>query len=378
MSTYKEILIKEPKLARDIIEVEIEDITEEHEQENLQFDPQDENFTPVQEKVEKSKKNVNITFQEEPEEEEGFKNDDDDEPVETKKQQTPVSAGKPKNEQDPTGRKQRANARIRELNSEKNNLAALLEKERQEKEALRAQLLEGNKSNKETLKTSIANQVQTLTAQIKTAMQNGEAELVVDLQDKLMDAKMQLAGVSAELSRPQPEAPKQEPRSRSTEGQTPQKALDWVEEHPEFKTDPIFYGAAMALNNKLIQEGFDPNSDDFYEEINSRLAPKFPEVFGTDEENDVEYSEAISSSKSPDVKKAPKQTFSGASRTPTSSSSPTQRKSNTVKLTPEEIDQAEQWGLSIEQMARRKLHIQKNKRDDGYVTIAMQTDKFKA
>ena len=38
-------------------------------------------------------------------------------------------------------------------------------------------------------------------------------------------------------------------------------------------------GYALGLHNKLVSEGVDPKSDDYYETINSRMRQLFPERF---------------------------------------------------------------------------------------------------
>lgn len=361
MGDYKEIEIKVPNMAEDVIDIELEDILERREEETLEVDLGSGERKKVFKPTEQRKQETRFTFAEDNAEDVEEEADSEQKPVNKS-----VSDKKP----------HRSNKRIRELAAEKNELRQQLELERQEKEALRKQLQAGTKVSGENLKQNLDTQVGLITKQLTEAMQNGDAEGAVKLQVQLMEVKGKLAKLEDQLSGYEEET-EQKQQHQNQQPKVSKKALAWVDEHPDFKTDPVFYGAAMALNSQLINEGWDPESDDFYEEINARLAPRFPEVFGVAEENDVEYNsqeESVSTSKpNKDVKKTAKQTVSGASRTPSSTFSKA-RKSNTVTLTPDDIAQAETWGWSLERMARRKLHIEKNRREDGYVPIMIPNE----
>jgi hypothetical protein len=41
---------------------------------------------------------------------------------------------------------------------------------------------------------------------------------------------------------------------------------------------------AMGVHSKLVKQGVDPLSDEYYENINARMRNTFPEEFGEDEE----------------------------------------------------------------------------------------------
>ncbi len=272
----------------------------------------------------------------------------------------------------------RAKKRIRELAAEKNDLSAQLVQERQANQELLTRLQEGNKTSKEVLLANLANQLELINSQIKQAIENGESDKVVDLQKKHTKTMIDMSKLEDQhtpVSR-QPNMFTEQPQS--TPVKPSRKALEWIEEHPTFKTDRVFYNMAMMTNNDLLQEGFDPDSDDFYEEINNRLAPRFPEVFGEDTETDVEYSDTEENRPRKDVKSPKQQTVSGASRTSNSSQPRNSKTSTKVKLTPEDLDLARKWGWSLERIAKRKLHIEttKNSPDyNGYVPIAMPGNK---
>lgn len=274
--------------------------------------------------------------------------------------------------------KSRAQERIKQLNNRAKAAEEALEKERQEKSILIKQLADGNKAVKTDLKASLEANIASLTKQMAQAMQNGESELVVALQDQMIDAKMELKGISYELK---DDSFKEVKQPESVKTNIPDAALAWIDTYPQFKTDPYFHNSTITENNQLLSEGFDPKSDEFYEELNERLQGRFPKIFGVQEETSVSLkSKAVSSAAESDaledVKPASQakvrtteQTVSGSSR-PSANAAPS-KKTTSVTLTPDHIRQAERWGLSLEQMARRIAHSESNKRTDGYVPINM-------
>jgi hypothetical protein len=60
------------------------------------------------------------------------------------------------------------------------------------------------------------------------------------------------------------------------------KAQTWAEKNDWFGSDKMLTAAAMALHSTLVEdEGFDPTSDEYYSEIDSRIRREFPNKFKT-------------------------------------------------------------------------------------------------
>ena len=287
-------------------------------------------------------------------------------------------------------RKSRARDRIKEVLSERDEYAAQLAAERREKEDLKRQLLHGNTQTKESFKLALEDQIKSLTQQMSAAMASGQTDLVVALQDQLINAKMELKPLTTELLANRQEIKRSEsaqPEQVRAPNQIPEKALEWISDHPEFKTDEVFNAATIATNNQLLREGFDPKTDEFYEEIDARLSKRFPEMFGVPSQNSVQLSnKAISSdSKQPDVKdqvvvaapavetkaRTVEQVVSGSSRP--SANTISKSRTTQVTLSAQDVKQAEAWGWSLERMARRIAHQEANRSENGYVPINMNS-----
>ena len=109
------------------------------------------------------------------------------------------------------------------------------------------------------------------------------------------------------------------------------RAEQWAEENKWFGQDEAMTFTALAHHKKLLREGYDPKSDDYYEEINSYMKSQFPHKFKEETKEPRE--------------KAP-QTVAGASRTSKSSGS---RK---VKLTPSQVAIAKRLNVPLEEYAK--------------------------
>ena len=57
------------------------------------------------------------------------------------------------------------------------------------------------------------------------------------------------------------------------------KAEDWAEKNTWFVSDRAMTATAMSYHDVLLQEGFDPTSDEYYTEINSYIREEFPHKF---------------------------------------------------------------------------------------------------
>jgi hypothetical protein len=106
--------------------------------------------------------------------------------------------------------------------------------------------------------------------------------------------------------------------------------------------------AALAIDAELKNEGYDPNDNEFYQEINNRMKQSFPQQFGENTQRKQETSST------------PAQVVSGGSRSPSSSS-------KKVKLSQEDIRLAQKWNIPLEKYAAEKLKV--SGADGDYTTI---------
>ena len=108
------------------------------------------------------------------------------------------------------------------------------------------------------------------------------------------------------------------------------KAEAWAEKNEWFGKDEAMTYASFGIHKRLVEEdGFNPTSDEYYEEIDKRLRKEFPHKFDGGEQ---------ASSK-------PVQTVASASRT-------SRTGGKTVRLTPSQVAIAKKLGVPLEEYAK--------------------------
>jgi hypothetical protein len=169
------------------------------------------------------------------------------------------------------------------------------QRERQEMETFAKTLVDENnklKSSVEKNQAALLEQakknsaIEVLSAKraYKRAYEAGDADKLLDAQDKLTNAKIKadkLGDFEPETLQ-QAEIPVQIPQEAPIQPDT--KASDWASENSWFGSDDEMTAYAMGVHSKLVKQGVDTTSDDYYETINSRMRNTFPEEFGETEE----------------------------------------------------------------------------------------------
>jgi len=114
----------------------------------------------------------------------------------------------------------------------------------------------------------------------KKAYDAGDADKVLDAQEKLTDAKMKLSKLDeVDTSLQEEETPVQ---SQQEAAQLDEKASNWAKDNTWFGSDEEMTAYAMGVHNKIVREGVDPSSEEYYETINSRMRSTFADYFGED------------------------------------------------------------------------------------------------
>ena len=127
-------------------------------------------------------------------------------------------------------------------------------------------------------------------------------------------------------------------RQQAARGTPDPKAESWAEKNTWFGQDTAMTYTAFDLHKKLTEEeGFDPQSDEYYSEIDKRIRLEFPHKFANNEQK-VETAKPV-------------QTVASAKR-----STKTGRK--TVRLTPSQVAIAKKLGVPLEEYAKQ-LNITK-------------------
>ena len=142
----------------------------------------------------------------------------------------------------------------------------------------------------------------------------------------------------AEYKKQQEEKPKSEVnlnRQTASQGSPDPKAEQWAAKNTWFGQDTAMTYTAFDLHKKLTEdEGYDPQSDEYYSEIDKRIRLEFPHKFG----NNTDKGENTTK---------PVQTVASAKR-----STNTGRK-NSVRLTSSQVAIAKKLGVPLEEYAKQ-------------------------
>ena len=168
-------------------------------------------------------------------------------------------------------------------------------RERQELEKLAQQLVSENQQLKGTVdknqevlleqaKRTAAGEAILAKRAYKAAYEAGDADKLLDAQEKLTNAKIK----TDRLDNFRPPALQQQETPVQTEeiqGQTApapivdERANDWATSNTWFGEDDEMTSLALGLHNRLVKEGVNPQSDDYYVKIDSRMREIFPDKF---------------------------------------------------------------------------------------------------
>jgi|TARA_B110000908_G_scaffold111278_1_gene130552 hypothetical protein len=225
------------------------------------------------------------------------------------------------------------------------------EAERREQEAIKyAQAVQGESNNLKQRMTSLdTNYVAEYTNRVNTQISQAEANLTraIELgdsqatveaqrtltslaiqQDRANQAKMQSQRQQQQAAAAQQHQARQPMPAQQPKRPDP-KAESWAMRNSWFGSDEAMTYAAFGIHKKLVEdEGFDPNGEDYYTELDRRISDKFGN--GSNGTN-----------------RRPAQTVIGASRTPSGRSS-----GRKVRLTPSQVAIAKKLGVPLEEYAK--------------------------
>tara|TARA_R110002110_G_scaffold317946_1_gene530696 strand:+ start:380 stop:1303 length:924 start_codon:yes stop_codon:yes gene_type:complete len=176
---------------------------------------------------------------------------------------------------------------------------------------------------------------------IKKAREEGDIDTETEAQQRLTTAMMEQQRIQDTTARraqapAQAQAPEQ-PQAPAARAREPDiRAEEWAESNEWFGQNTVMTHAVRGIHVDLVQkEGFDPSSDEYYDEIDRRVRDIFPKEFDTTT------------------------TPNNRSRRPVQPVAPATRSSGvnnsarrTVRLTPSQVAIAKKLGVPLEEYAK--------------------------
>jgi len=208
---------------------------------------------------------------------------------------------------------------------------------REENEKLKAQMSTSQQAHLSEYGQRIENQLEITKEALRKAYDQGDSDRIVEAQQALSKvtieqeryrlAKDRQEKVSVQQSEDSGQTIEQPQPQQQQAAEPDPKAKDWADKNDWFGQDEVMTYAAFGIHRKLVEEeGFDPSSDDYYNEIDNRMRNEFPQKFKTGKTSAVAPADSSSSRK------------------------PSGRR--TVKLEPSEIQMARRLNVPLEEYAK--------------------------
>ena len=227
---------------------------------------------------------------------------------------------------------------------EREEAIGLLRRFAEENKTLKKSLHTGEQAYVGTAKVAFEKDLEAAKREYKDAYDSGDSDRVLEAQEKLLNAKLNLQKVENYRPAYQEDAGHTEKTnvdSSSTDewSVTPvqdaaprvdPKAAAWQKRNAWFGENRVMTSMAFGVHEDLVGEGVDPTSDEYYSRIDKEMRRRFPEEFGVSE------------------KKKPGTVVASAKR----STAP--RK---VTLTATQVSLARKLGLTPEQYAREMIKL---------------------
>jgi chromosome segregation ATPase len=228
-------------------------------------------------------------------------------------------------------------ARMREAERQKDAAIAFAQGLQGEKYTLQQKLVNTDYSRLNEAKGRLDTQQATLKAIIRKAREEGDIDTETEASQRLTDLTMEQRQVTGWLQTqqeqveqykqpmPQQSAPVQQKPTPSP------RAEDWASRNTWYGQDRVATYAAWGIHQTLVeQEGVEPDSDEYYNELDRRLREELPTRFAAQ----------------------PRQQRSAPAVAPASRSSGINSARRTVRLSPSQIAIAKKLNVPLEEYAK--------------------------
>jgi len=176
--------------------------------------------------------------------------------------------------------------RYRKEQRDKEEAVRLAETLKSENEKLQTQIQNLDKGYISEYGTRIESQLASASDALKKALEVNDTDAIVKAQQAIAKVTIeqerhriakerQEQNVSRETSEPKTIQQPQQPVQQEPDP----KAKAWAEKNTWFGENEEMTYLALGLDKKLVQEGFDLGSDEYYSELDKRIRTRFPEEF---------------------------------------------------------------------------------------------------
>ena len=229
--------------------------------------------------------------------------------------------------------------KMREAERQKEEAVGYAQSVKKDKEDLESKFSRLDKSYVSEFESRVKTNMKAAKQALKTAIESQNVEGQVTAQEQIatltMDGARLNALKAAETAKPQEKDVKITPQQYRPHVAPDPMAEDWATKNTWFGNNSAMTYTAFDIHKKLVEEeGFDPKSTEYYNEVDKRIRLEFPHKFGKMNETSTE-------------REKPSQNVASAKR-----SALTGRR-KTVKLTPSQVAIAKRLGVPLEDYAKQ-------------------------
>jgi hypothetical protein len=235
--------------------------------------------------------------------------------------------------------------KMREAERQREEAVVYAQSVTQEKNQAIKRLSRLDKSYVSEFESRVTNSLAAAKLALKNAIESQDVDAQISAQEQLATLSVENARLNALKIAEKDVAPQERQininpqRQQQQSQQSDPKAEDWASKNGWFGNDSAMTYTAFDIHKKLVEEeGYDPKSDEYYEEVDSRIRLEFPHKFDKVEQNTTK-------------KARPAQNVASANRSAT-----TGRK-KTVKLSPSQVAIAKRLGVPLEDYAKQLNNI---------------------
>jgi hypothetical protein len=217
-----------------------------------------------------------------------------------------------------------------------------------ENKRLKGRLTTGEQALVSNYKESSERELEIARKNFKEAYDSGDADLLADAQEKLIEAKQRVQKVQEykpEFTEEALQTPETSVQMPQTQQRLDPKTQAWLDKNPWYGTDDDMSYLAMGVHRRLEREGVALGSDHYFNVIDKEMRQRFPEKFQD------EVDAAPEEDAKPSKQSTPRPTVAPATRSTSSKK---------IRLTQTQLALAKKFNLTPEQYARELLKTQES------------------
>jgi hypothetical protein len=194
--------------------------------------------------------------------------------------------------------------RMRESERQRDEATRYAQSVLREQKSLKDRLSKLDTGYVSEMESRITSSLEAAKSKLKSAREEGSIEAEIEAQKEIAklgyeEARLADMKVNQEAEKKKIELNKQQPNIQQERTQIPKpdaRATEWAEQNTWFGKDNAMTYTAFDLHKKLVEEeGYDPQSEDYYGELDRRIKLEFPHKFGNNTEQSTKPTQTVAS-----------------------------------------------------------------------------------